>query len=76
MVTTVKRAAIGLPRVGSGECKAMQTYPPSALSHAWCKLHHGSFDSSFDSDFDTSGLDCPVSRNADSPTYRVPISGI
>jgi hypothetical protein len=46
------------------------------LSDPECERHVGDFDnSSFNSDFDTSGLECPVTRSADSPTYRVRIPG-
>jgi hypothetical protein len=38
-----------------------------------CKLHQGKFNSPFGFQFDTNGLDCPLTRSADSPTYRVPI---
>lgn len=45
------------------------------LSDPKCERHAGDFDSNFNSDFDTDGLDCPMTRSADSPTYRVPIPG-
>ena len=38
-----------------------------------CKVHQGTFSSSFGFQFDTNGLDCPLTRDAASPTYRVPV---